>query len=157
MEITEIRVEDIEKVAKMWLRLAEMMEKHSKLNELDENADEEALEGFQKLFSDDRYTIFKGTQNRQIIGFMVLKKDKQDARKMRHYTKVSDLYIKEQHRNQGNGSKFLQKAEKWAEKQGCSHLKVSTEWKNTEAREFYKENDYAEKQVEYAKIIKKEN
>ena len=153
MEIQEISIEEIEEISELWLKLAELMEPYSELNELNETADEEALEGFQKLYADDRYTIFKGTKEERNIGFMVLKKDQQSSRKMKHYTKISDLFIKEQHRNQGHGSQFLAKAEEWADEQGCEHLKISSEWENKKARKFYKDNNYKEKQVEYFKKI----
>lgn len=153
MDIKRARENSIKEVKDMWVELARLMEPYSEINELNTSADEEALEGFQKLFTDDRYAIFLGKKNTQTIGFMVLKKGKQDARKKRYYTKISDLFVKERHRNQGHGKEFLEKAEDWAENHGCTYLKVSSEWENREARNFYKQNDYQEKQVEYSKTI----
>lgn len=153
MNIQEAREKDIEEVKDMWLELAQLMEPYSKLNELNDDVEEEALEGIQKLFADDRYTIFIGKKNTQTTGFMVIKKDKQDARKIKNYIKISDLFIKENYRNQGYGAEFLEKAEEQAESQNCTHLKVSSEWKNNRARKFYKQNGYEEKQVEYSKTI----
>ena len=65
-----------------------------------------------------------------------------------------DLYIDENRRNSGHGTAVVERVKSIAREKGCDHLKVSCEWENEDARQFYREADFQPKQVEYAQPLK---
>lgn len=145
--------EDIETLTELWYSLAEGMEEYSELNELKNNAKEDSRDGFSKLFEDEDTTIFLMDTEEETIGFMVLQEGEHPSRVHENYVSIVDLFVKENYRSQGYGTEMIEKAEEYAEKQDCDYLKVSSEWKNKEARRFYERNDFEEKKVEYTKKL----
>lgn len=153
MTIRKATEDDIEELSEMWHSLAEGMEEYSELNELKDNAKEDSREGFSKLFEDEDTTIFLMDTEEETVGFMVLQEGEHPSRTHKNYVSIVDLFVKEGYRSQGYGSKMVKKAEEYAEQQDCDYLKVSSEWKNEEARKFYERNDFEEKKVEYTKKL----
>jgi ribosomal protein S18 acetylase RimI-like enzyme len=153
VNIREAERDDIETLSELWYSLAEGMEQYSELNELKDTAKEDSREGFSKLFEDEDTTIFLLETEDEAIGFMVLQEGEHPSRTHENYVSIVDLFVKEDYRSQGYGTEMIEKAEVYAEQQECDYLKVSSEWKNKEARKFYKRNDFEEKKVEYVRKL----
>lgn len=75
------------------------------------------------------------------------------SREYSQYTKIINLFVKDEHQNQGYGARTIEKVKKIARERGSDHLKVSSEWENKGARKFYKNNGFEEKQVEYVQKL----
>jgi ribosomal protein S18 acetylase RimI-like enzyme len=153
MSIREAEKDDIETLSGLWYSLAEGMEDYSELNELKDTAKEDSREGFSKLLEDKDTTIFLLEIENDAIGFMVLREGEHPSRTHENYVSIVDLFVKEGYRSQGYGSKMIEKAEEYAGQQDCDYLKVSSEWENEEARQFYERNNFEEKKVEYTKKL----
>jgi ribosomal protein S18 acetylase RimI-like enzyme len=151
--IKEANRDDIETLSGLWYSLAEGMEQYSELNELKDTAKEDSREGFSKLLEDKDTTIFLLETEDEVIGYMILQEGEHTSRVHENYVSIVDLFVKEDYRSQGYGSKMIEKAEEYAGQQDCDHLKVSSEWENGEARKFYERNDFEEKKVEYTKKL----
>ena len=55
---------------------------------------------------------------------------------------IESLYIEEEYRRQGIGTRLIKEQLKWFEEKGCKRIKVSTIYGNTTAIEFYKKFDF---------------
>jgi len=153
MEIRVADKGDITVLSSFWFKLAEGMEQYSELNELVENAEEEAKDGFKELLQKEDYTIFILEIDGKPSGYMILQTDNRCSRTKGKYASIVDLFVIEEHRSQGYGTEMIKKAEKWANNQDCDYITVSAEWENQEARNFYEKNEFNEKQVKYAKTL----
>jgi ribosomal protein S18 acetylase RimI-like enzyme len=153
MKIREADKDDIETLSELWYSLAEGMERYSELNELKDTAKEDSRDGFSKLFEDEDTTIFLLDTEDEVIGYMILQEGEHPSRTHENYVSIVDLFVKEGYRSQGYGSEMIEKAEEYAEQQDCDYLKVSSEWKNEEARKFYERNNFEEKKIEYTKRL----
>jgi len=153
MNIQEAGKEDIEVLSELWYSLAKEMEKYSELNDLKSSAKENSRDGFYNLLEDEDTKIFLLEIEDEIVGYMILQEGKHPSRTHEKYISIVDLFVEKEYRSQGYGTEMMEKAEQYAEKQGCDHLKVSAEVKNTEARKFYEKNGYTQKQIKYVKEL----
>jgi ribosomal protein S18 acetylase RimI-like enzyme len=153
VKIREAEENDIETLSKLWYKLAKGMEQYSRLNELKDNAESESEEGFFKLLEDEDTTIFLLEVEDEVVGYMILQEGEHPSRTHEKYISIVDLFVEDRYRSQGYGTEMMEKAEEYAEKQECGHLKVSAEVENIKARKFYGKNGYKEKQIKYVKEI----
>jgi ribosomal protein S18 acetylase RimI-like enzyme len=153
MKIREADENDVETLSKLWCKLAKGMEQYSELNELKDNAKKESKNGFSKLLDDKNTSIFLLEVEDEMVGFMVLQEGEHPSRTHEKYISIVDLFVEDRYRSQGYGTEMMEKAEAYAEKHGCDHLKVSAEVENIEARRFYENNGYKEKQIKYVKEL----
>lgn len=153
MIMREASEDDIEILSELWYSLAKGMKEYSSLNELKDTAKEDSREGFSKYLEDEKTTIFLAEIADKTIGFMVLREGEHPSRIHENYVSIIDLFVKKDYRSQGYGSKMIRKAEKYAKQLDSDYLKVSSEWENKEARQFYEKNNFEEKKVEYTKRL----
>ena len=64
-----------------------------------------------------------------------------------------NLAIDEAHRNRGHGAAVVERVRDIARDRDCDHLKVSCEWENEDARRFYRDTGFREKQVDFAQPL----
>ncbi len=64
-----------------------------------------------------------------------------------------NLAVDEGYRSQGHGEEIIERVKDIARDQGCDHLKVSCEWRNEDARRFYRETGFRPKQVDFAQPL----
>ncbi|MFW5963998.1 MAG: N-acetyltransferase family protein [Natronomonas sp.] len=136
-----------------WYPLAERMERYSELNALAEDALDAAIEGFEALLEDENRLVLLLEDEDTEVGFVAVEFGEHPTREKDGYASVTDLYIKEGFRGRGYGTRLLQRVEALAAAEGCAYLDVSAEWENDEARAFYENAGYEEKQVTYAKPL----
>ena len=154
MELVEAGKEELDNYVDLWFSLAKGMEKYSELNKIIySNAGKVPEDGFVEQIENENYTYYLIKDNADTIGFLTTKIGKHPSRKYSQYTKIVNLFIKENHRNQGLGTETVQKVKEIARENGSDHLKVSSEWENEKARKFYKDNGFKEKQVEFAQKL----
>lgn len=151
MELVNAGKEELDSYIELWFSLAKEMEKYSELNEIIYgNSEEVSKDGFIEQLESDKYTYYLIEEDSETIGFLVLKLDKHASRKYSQYTKIVNLFIKEDQRNQGYGTKAVEEVKQIAQENDSDHVKVSSEWENKGARKFYKDNGFNEKQIEFA-------
>ena len=154
MDIRPATHDDAELLAtEFWYPLAKQMERYSDLNELHDDAAEHAVAGFERLLdSDDHRTLLREVDD-DPVAFAHLEFGEHPSRKRDTYLKIVDLYVEEPHRGDGHGSALVDHAETLAAREDCDFLKVSAEWQNRPARDFYENRDYEPKQITYAKPL----
>lgn len=154
MDIRPATHDDAERLAtEFWYPLAKQMEQYSDLNELRDGVAEHAVGGFEDMLQRDDRRIFLRDVDGDPIAFLVVEFGNHPSRERGDYVELVDLYVKEAHRGDGHGTALLDHAEALADREDCDFLKVSAEWQNQPARDFYENRDYEPKQITYAKPL----
>jgi ribosomal protein S18 acetylase RimI-like enzyme len=129
------------------------MEQYSDLNDLHDDAATDAIDGFERLIDSDDHHIFLREVDDDPVACLVAELGTHPSRVRDRYLSINDLYVKDPHRGDGHGTALVDHAETLAEREDCDFLKVSAEWQNQSARDFYENRDYEPKQVTYAKPL----
>lgn len=155
MNVRKATLEDAETVAReFWHPLAERMERYSDLNRLHEDAADDAVAGFESLIGDaDDVDAYLLEVDDDPVAYLLVDRGDHPSRVHDSYLSITDLHVKEGHRGQGYGTALVEHAEALAAREDCDFLKVSAEWANEPAREFYDGHDYEPKQVTYTKRV----
>lgn len=154
MEIRDATVDDARLLAtEFWHPLAKRMERYSDLNELHDDAAEDAIAGFERLLERDDVHAFVREDAGDPVAFVTVELGERPSRERGRYASINDLYVKDAHRGQGHGTALVEHAEALADREHCDFLTVSAEWANDPAREFYRALDYEPKQVTFAKAL----
>lgn len=138
--------------AEFWYPLATAMESHSELNELTEDALEKARDGFESRIREDGTFVFVlETDEGTPVGFVSGERGERPTRRRGRYVSIDDIYVREEYRGRGYGTRLIERVESLAEAEGRDFVTVSTEWDNEGARRLYERCGYEAKQVSYAK------
>lgn len=109
MELLEAGKENLHSYIELWFSLAKEMEKYSEVNKIIYNNAEEASEdGFIEQIESDKYSCYLIDEGDETLGFLVIKKGEHPSREHSQYTKIINLFIKENHRRQGYGAKAIE-------------------------------------------------
>ncbi|WP_227133353.1 GNAT family N-acetyltransferase [Halorubellus salinus] len=136
-----------------WYPLAKQMEQYSPLNELRDGVAEDAVDAFADMLERDDRRIFLREADDEPVAFLVVELGERPSREHGRYADIVDLYVKEPHRGNGHGTALVDHVEALASDQDRDYVTVSAEWQNEPAREFYRDRDYDQKQVTYAKPL----
>lgn len=139
-------------VEEFWYPLASEMEKYSDLNNLKADAVEKSYEPMQERIRDEKYRVLLLEDNGP-KAYMMLEQQLSSTRKKGRSVKIVDLYVKEDRRGEGLGTKLIEKAREYARKNDFDYLEVASEWENERARDFYKKKDFKPKKVKYVDEI----
>ena len=141
MKFREATEEDVEVLSDFWYDLAEQMEQYSDFNKLSDDAKETSISELKERIGKEGIGVIILEEDDQEIGYVYVEENEErPSRDTGKYAHIGVLYIKEEHRGEGYGSKLIQKAEEWAEDHNCNYITVSAEWKNQKARNFYQKN-----------------
>jgi ribosomal protein S18 acetylase RimI-like enzyme len=155
MELVEATVDDLDALVNRWYALASSMESYDEMNQLIyTDVDDVSEDGFRNHLDAEKITDYLVVHENETIGYVVLREGHHPSRQYSHYLRIVDLYIDENRRNRGHGTAVVERVKAIAREKGCDHLKVSCEWENEDARQFYREADFQPKQVEYAQPLK---
>ena len=154
MELVEATADDLDALVDRWYALAAAMEPHDELNELVyDDVDDVPEDGFRNHLDADDVTDYLVVHDGETIGFVTLREGTHPSRKYSRYLRIVNLAIDEAHRNQGHGAAVVERVKDLARDRGCDHLKVSCEWENEDARRFYRDTGFREKQVDFAQPL----
>ncbi|UPV74468.1 GNAT family N-acetyltransferase [Halorussus limi] len=154
MELVEATLDDLDALVDRWYALASAMEEYSDLNELVyADVHEVSDDGFRALLDDENTSIYLVVHDSETIGYLTLREGHHPSRQYSQYLRIVDLAIDEDHRNQGHGTEVVERVKELARERGCDHLKVSCEWRNEDARRFYRDTGFRPKQVDYAQPL----
>jgi ribosomal protein S18 acetylase RimI-like enzyme len=155
MEIVRASEADAEVLERdFWFPLAKEIEEYHEINELEESAEEDAVEKFEERLAKEDFLYFFIESEGEKVGYIGLKQGETPSRKMEKFLAVKELFVKEGFRGQGYGTRLLEKAEEVAEERGKDYLMVSAEWENEGARKLYERMGFKEKKVKYVKTLK---
>lgn len=102
-------------------------------------------------------TIHIAKISNQIIGYCVqfgrVLNDEKDE-KAYYYSYISDLYVKEDYRNEAVGKSLLEQAELYAKMINVESVRLNAFFENTQAIRFYNKNGYQSRVISLEKNIK---
>ncbi|MDY6764591.1 MAG: GNAT family N-acetyltransferase [Halobacteria archaeon] len=154
MQIREAEVGDETLIIEeFWYPLAKSMEEYSEINHIKNGVIEDAREAMREMLKEEDHRVFILEEEGKDVGCVITEKGERESRKKGRYVSINDLFVKEEYRNQGYGTRLIERVRKWAREENCDYLKVSAEWDNRRVREFYKEKGFKEKQIEFVEII----
>ncbi|MFB6100271.1 MAG: GNAT family N-acetyltransferase [Candidatus Nanohalobium sp.] len=154
VEIREAEEEDAELLAEdFWLPLAREMEDYHEVNELDDDAGETAVDGFQDRLEDGKYRFFFLELDGEEVGYVSLERGERETREHGKCIAIVGIFVKEGFRGEGYGTRLMEKAREYAEELDADYIVVEAEWDNSGARKFYSEKDFDEKKVRYVKML----
>lgn len=154
MDLVEATDDDVETLTEFWFSLASEMERYSRFNELVyDDASEVPSEGFGRLLDDDAVTVYLVEVDGSPVGYVTLRRGSHPSREYGEYTDIVDLFVEADARNRGYGSAVVEHVKELARQEGCDHLKVSCEWANDDARRFYRDTGFEEKQVAFVQAL----
>lgn len=152
MELVEATAADLDALVERWYALARAMETYDELNELAYSAVEDVPDDGFRAHLDD-VTDYLVVHDGDTVGFVTLREGRHPSREYSRYLRIVNLVVDEGHRGRGHGSAVVDRVRELARDRGCDHLKVSCEWRNEDARRFYRETGFRPKQVDYVRPI----
>ncbi|WP_254543528.1 GNAT family N-acetyltransferase [Halomarina pelagica] len=154
MELVEATADDLGALVDRWYDLARATEGYAETNELAYgDVSEVADDGFRAHLADEDVTDYLVVHEGETIGFVTLREGHHPSRRYSRYLRIVNLAIDEGHRSQGHGTEVVERVKELARERGCDHLKVSCEWRNEDARRFYRDANFQPKQVDYVQPL----
>ena len=154
MHLREATTDDLAVLREYWYRLASGMEAYSEFNTLVfDSAEDVPVDGFEAHLDADDVTEYLLVEDDTTVGFLTLQEGRHPSREYSRYLRLVNLFVEPDARNQGYGSAVVDEVKAIARANGCDHLKVSCEWANDGARQFYRQTGFAEKQVTFVQEI----
>lgn len=154
MELVEATESDVDALVERWYDLSASMEAYSELNELaPEDATAVSDEGFRAHLEDPSVTDYLVVVDAETVGFVTLETGRHPSRKRSEYLDIVNLAVDERHRNRGYGTEVVERVAAMARDRKCDCLTVSCEWRNDDARRFYRDSGFEPKRVTYARPL----
>jgi GNAT superfamily N-acetyltransferase len=153
MELVRARNDDVDVLADLWYSLASEMVEYSELNELTADVRERAWDGVTGWIQRDDTTVFLIKIDSTTIGYVLLEEGERPSREHSEYTKIVDLFVEADYRNQGHGSEVIDLLKERAREGNSDYLEVSCEWNNVDARRFYEDTGFTEKRVTFVREL----
>ena len=149
MQLVEATEDDVDTIADYWYSLATEMERYSELNTLVyEDASAVPSDGFRRQLADEAFThLLVQTDATETVGFVSLREGRHPSREYSRCLQIVDLFVDEDHRNEGYGTETIERVVERARERGCDHVEVSFEVGNEGARRLYDETGFEAKQL----------
>ncbi len=64
------------------------------------------------------------------------------------FVEIRGIVVNEDYRGKGTGTKLIEKAESWAKSKGCNRIRIRTNIKRIETREYYKKIGFTSKKTQ---------
>lgn len=91
----------------------------------------------------DDHAIFVAARENDLLGLVTGRRSEQPPLFDRDPVLVVDgLYVRPRHRNQGVGSRLLDRIEDWGRAHGCAHVGLTVHANNASAIELYERRDF---------------
>jgi GNAT superfamily N-acetyltransferase len=139
VNVRELRAKDIEPlITELWLPFAEEMAEMDPYNELAGSVREEARSYRRGLLEDEDTVTYLAEHDASLVGYTVGAYGESPPVFTRGpATKVEELYVRPERREEGIGSELLDRLEGWARARGCERLSLSVNARNDAAIETY--------------------
>lgn len=144
VKIKPARIENLQEIQKLNLLLFQKEHK-----EFDQNIDcnwtfsKEGEVYFKKRITQDNSCLFLACIEGKAIGYLAGSLvDKCEYRILTAFAELENIYILDEYRNKGIGTKLYQAFLDWCKSKGIQRLKVETSARNTSAIKFYRKNGF---------------
>lgn len=154
--IRDARLTDAEIAAELWWALATEMEKHSPTNKLKDKEEviENTIKTYQSMILNAGYGVFFAEDEQgSIVGYIDYEIQHIDVMRLEQKLLIRQLYVRPPHRNNGVGSKLLDKIIETGDDMDIDYITVPVEWENTGAQKLYKNKGFEEKQLRLVKTM----
>ncbi len=101
-------------------------------------------EYFARLIVGDKSACFVAEENGEIVGYLMAYCGEYAYRNVNPISELENMFVKEEFRNKGIGSKLVEEFKKWSKEKGAKRLKVMLYATNLDALEFYKKHGFAD-------------
>lgn len=156
VKIEPAQEDEVEEIVKdLWHNLAKEREGDHKYNELAEDeVIENSISHKKEVVNKEDSEIYTAKENEEIIGYISFKiSDRPPIFKIKKELSVSELFVKKSHRGKSIGKKLMEKAEKYAENNGCDFVSLSSDLPNEEAYGFYQHLEFKQYRRKLAKDL----
>jgi ribosomal protein S18 acetylase RimI-like enzyme len=140
VEIEPAQEDEVEEIVKeLWYNLAREREGDHKYNELAEDGlIENSVSHKRGVVNREDSEIYTAKDEDEIVGYISFSiSERPPVFKIKKKLSVSELFVKESHRGKSIGKKLIEKAQKYAEDNGCKFMSLSVDLPNEEAYGFY--------------------
>ncbi|WP_410764862.1 GNAT family N-acetyltransferase [Haloferax sp. DFSO60] len=154
MHLSEATADDIPTLIECWYALATETEQYDDTNEIVyDSVGDVPEDGFRGHLERDDMMNYLIEEDDTTLGFVTLRTGTHPSRAYTKYIDIVNLLVKAEYRSQGYGAEVVERVKERAKENGCDHLKVSCEWYNRDARRFYKDTGFEEKQVKFVQKL----
>jgi ribosomal protein S18 acetylase RimI-like enzyme len=148
--------DEVEEIVKdLWHNLAKKRENDHKYNKLAEDGlIENSVNHKKEVVKKEDSEIYTAKEKDEIVGYISFKiSDRPPIFKIKRKLSVSELFVKKSHRGKSIGEKLMEKAEKYAENNGCEFVSLSVDLPNEEAYGFYQHLGFEQYRRKLAKDL----
>lgn len=111
---------------------------------------ERTFEYLSGIINDEKSDFLVSEINSEIVGFSLLYEKEVKGLSLLvpcKYTYIQDLIVKRKYRNQGIGSKLIDKSKEWAKNHKSEYLRLSVLPENKDAQHFYTRHGLYEQMI----------
>ncbi|MEF8833147.1 MAG: GNAT family N-acetyltransferase, partial [Candidatus Thermoplasmatota archaeon] len=143
VEIRKAEREDLNKIVKMWYKLAtdhqEMMEGY----ELCDDSKEKWREFVEKGFEKKGMCTFVAETDNGLVGFLnVVIRERLGIFKEKRIGMILDVFVKERERGKGYGSKLIESAEEWIKNKEVKIAVLTVSPRNEKGVDYWEDKGY---------------
>ncbi len=143
VKIREAKDEEISPLADLWYDLATMHEEFMKGYELSENPKEAWKRFIRDRREKENMTTLVAVDEEEILGFVnVVIRKRLDFFKQQRIGMILDLFVREEFRGQGVGSKLVERSEEWIKDHGSSLGILTVAPENEDGVQFWEDHGY---------------
>lgn len=149
VNLRKAKADDVETLSNFWFNLAKDMEEYDVLNEVrHDNVNKDITREFEKQINNTEITNYLIEVDDIDIGFITLTYGRHSSRIYSDYMRIINFYISDEYQSNGYGTDIINQIKERAKSEDLDMIKVSFEYNNRRAWEFYSDNGFDEKQVD---------
>lgn len=155
IEIEPATTADAEEIVDAWISLASDQRRHGSRLRAEANRDRVREEIARAIVFDSAF-VARVTDG-SIVGFVTCELATGSYIEDETRGVISNLFVKDGHRNEGTGTALLDRAEQALQSAGPTVVTIEVLWENHDARRFYKRAGYDPHRVELTKRFESNN
>ena len=145
VKIQKATMKNLKDIQKLNLLLFENDKKYDETLNLNWIFGEEGTEYFRDKISKENSCAFIAIIDNEIVGYLVGWITKAgDYRNISQIAELENMFVLEQYRNLGIGTKLCEEFINWCKLKGIKRIKVVASAQNTKAINFYKQNKFSD-------------
>ena len=158
MNIREATIEDVPKMANLWLELMNYHKDHHLVFIAKENAKELIEEDLRNRVENTKSRLFIAEVEKELCGFISC-----SFRIVQHimiYNRrgyIAETVVSENYRGKGIGKSLFERAKEWFEEEDADHIELQVSLKNNGAMNFWGNQGFEGSTQHMVKFLKKKN
>ncbi|MBS3817348.1 MAG: GNAT family N-acetyltransferase [Candidatus Thermoplasmatota archaeon] len=143
IEVRKAEEKDLDEVVEMWYDLATDHEKMMEGYDLSENARENWKDFVEKGLERNGMCTFVAEDEEELLGFLnVIIRERLAIFKETEIGMILDVFVKEERRDEGVGSKLTERAERWIDEKGVNVAVITVSPENEGGVKFWDDRGY---------------